>query len=668
MAIFNLGTLTNTINRRETVSQSDPIDVFQFSTKSLGNINVALTDISANVNVDLSLYRDNNNNGIVDASDTFISNSIRAGNADESINVANQPAGNYIIQASPFSPVDNASYSLLLSADNPSNLLPAEFQLGDLEGDRTFINQVGNNNTVDIYAFSIESLENVNINLAGLTSDADIRLIRDSNFNRIVDSNEVILSSTVSGTSSESISLNTPSSYYLQVYQLSGDTNYTLTFDYSPSFDIIRLSVDSNGIQGNRSSGPSSISADGRYVAFTSSASNLVANDTNNSSDVFVRDTVNNTTTLVSVDSNGIQGNGSSGSSSISADGRYVAFTSRASNLVPNNTNRILNNLGVLVRDTVNNTTTLVSVDSNGIQGNEDSFMLSISADGQYVAFQSSANNLVPNDTNGNSDIFVRDTVNNTTTRVSVDSNGIQGNGISNSPSISADGRYVAFSSFSTNLVLNDTNGRLNDDIFVRDIINNTTTLVSVDSNGIQGNSSSFFPSISADGRYIAFSSFASNLVPNDTNNNIGVFVSSTDNIDVFVRDTINNTTTLISLDSNGIQGNSASFSPSISADGRYVAFTSRASNLVPNDTNMREDVFVRDTVDNITTRVSVDPNGIQGNRYSFFPSISADGRYITFTLSASRFDTSDSNVFLVRNPLIPTADFGTLDLSNFNF
>src|SRR6476661_2636040 len=276
---------------------------------------------------------------------------------------------------------------------------------------------------------------------------------------------------------------------------------------------ITPVSVDSAGNLGNSGSTNPAISADGRFVAFYSEASNLVPEDTNGKPDIFVRDRLTNTTTRVSVDSAGNQANSFSNDPSISADGRFVAFTSGASNLVPGGTN---NTSDIFVRATLTNTTTRVSVDSAGNQGNRDAYGASISADGGFLAFESFASNIVPGDTNNTSDIFVRDLLTNTTTRVSVDSAGNLGNVYSGTPSISADGRFVAFYSDATNLVPgDDTNSSR--DILVRDRLTNTTTRVSVDSTGNQANSSSFAPSISADGRFVAFYSEATNLVPGDT-------------------------------------------------------------------------------------------------------------------------------------------------------
>ena len=241
----------------------------------------------------------------------------------------------------------------------------------------------------------------------------------------------------------------------------------------------------------------------------------------NNTSDIFVRDTLTNTTTRVSVDSEGNQVNASSSHSSISTDGRFVAFSSRASNLVTGDTN---NSRDIFVRDTLTNTTTRVSLDSAGNQANEGANNPSISVSGRFVAFSSRASDLVPGDTNNTSDIFVRDTLTNTTTRVSLDSAGNQANDFCLGMSISADGRFVAFSSYSSNLMLRDTNDA--SDVFVRDTLTNTTTRLSVGSEGNQGNQSSFGGSISADGRIVVFDSEASNLVSGDTNNTWDVFAT----------------------------------------------------------------------------------------------------------------------------------------------
>ena len=315
---------------------------------------------------------------------------------------------------------------------------------------------------------------------------------------------------------------------------------------------------------------------------------------------MFVRDLRSGTTQLVSVAADGTQANSDSFGPAISADGRYVAFDSLASNLVPGDTN---DHSDVFVRDRRSGTTQLVSVATDGTQANSDSFDPAISADGRYVAFGSDASNLVPGDTNGTDEVFVRDRRSGTTQLVSVATGGTQANGRSFIPAISADGRYVVFGSDASNLVPGDTNGT--DEVFVRDLRSGTTQRVSVATGGTQANSDSFSPAISADGRYVAFDSDASNLVPGDTNHHA----------DVFVRDLRSGTTQLVSVATDGTQANgNSSYEPAISADGRYVAFGSDASNLVPGDTNENSDVFVRDRQSGTTQRVSVATDGTQAN------------------------------------------------------
>jgi Tol biopolymer transport system component len=347
----------------------------------------------------------------------------------------------------------------------------------------------------------------------------------------------------------------------------------------APAGNTERVSVDSAGNQGNAGSFFSSISADGRFVAFASYATNLVPGDTNGASDIFVHDRQSGITERVSVDSTGNQGDGASYVPAISGDGRFVAFASVATNLVPGDTN---GGWDVFVHDRQTRATERVSVDSTGSQGNNttsaiwNSYRPAISADGRFVAFPSDATNLVPGDTNGRLDVFVHDRQTRTTERVSMDSAGNPGNRDSIQPSISADGRFVAFGSDATNLVSGDTNWWA--DVFVHDRQTRTTERVSVDSAGTQGNGSfSGEPSISADGRFVAFTSDARNLVPGDTN---GI------NADVFVHDRQTRTTERVSVSSAGTQGNWFSGEPSISADGRFVAFYSLADTLVLLDTN----------------------------------------------------------------------------------
>jgi Tol biopolymer transport system component len=393
------------------------------------------------------------------------------------------------------------------------------------------------------------------------------------------------------------------------------------------------VSVDSSGVQGNSVSLWGSISGDGRYVAFRSGS--RLANDPGSFYDIFVRDLQSGTTECASVDSSESGANGDSTSSFISADGRYVAFNSLASNLVTGDTNGFSD---VFVRDRQGGTTERVSVSTGGAQGNAacDDFP-STSSDGRFVAFRSEASNLVPEgDTNGIADIFVRDRQNGTTERVNVATGGAQANAENGDPSISADGRFVAFQSDASNLVAGDTNGVT--DVFVRDRQNGTTERVSVaNGSGAQGNgesSSWHWSSISGDGRFVAFTSFASNLIAGDTSPG------------VFVRDRQSGTTERASVDSTGEIKGFGNFA-SISTDGRYVAFQSFGTILVPDDRNNSNDIFVRDRRRRTTERVSVDSAGVEGNTDSWEPAISADGHFVAFTADASNLDPADANVLL---------------------
>jgi Tol biopolymer transport system component len=351
-----------------------------------------------------------------------------------------------------------------------------------------------------------------------------------------------------------------------------------------------RVSLDSAGVEGNDGSWGASLSDDGRYVAFHSFATNLVAGDTNGKQDVFVRDRTTGTTRRVSVSSAGGEGDNPSYSSSLSADGRYVAFASDATNLVAGDTNA---REDIFVRDRHTGTTYRVSVSSTGAEADGYSYSPSISDDGMYVVFESDATNLVAGDTNAARDVFVRDRAHGTTYRVSRDSAGAEGNGVSENAKISADGRYVAFHSSATNLVAGDTNAVR--DVFVRDRTTGTTTRASKDSAGAEGDDQSLVPSLSADGRYVTFYAAASNLVAGDTNGKY----------DVFVRDRTTGTTTRASKDSAGAEGNGDSSLPGISNDGRYVVFASLATNLVAGDTNGVKDIFVRDRSTGTTYLVS---------------------------------------------------------------
>jgi len=394
-----------------------------------------------------------------------------------------------------------------------------------------------------------------------------------------------------------------------------------------------RVSVSSGGEQGNaHSSGVAAVSADGRYVCFSSLADNLVPGDTNDLYDAFVHDRLTGHTERVSVSSTGEEANGDCTARAISANGRYVVFDSWADNLVADDT---LGAYDVFVHDRLTGETTRVSVPTGGGQANGNNEFSDISADGRFVAFRSNATNLVDGDTNACEDIFVHDRLTGETVRVSVDSDGNQADGDSVTvPSISGDGRRVAFASFATNLVSSDTNG--SGDVFVHDLVTGDTVRVSVSSDGEEGNDDSWEPRFSRDGRYVAFGSEADNLVGLDAN------VSP----DTFVHDLTTGATEVVSLRTVGGSQFPAGGSAwlDINADGRFVAFTSSSIFLVDDDTNEADDVFLYDRFTGETTRVSVDTEGNQGDGYSVQPRLSADGRYVAFVSIASNLVLGDTN------------------------
>ncbi|MCB8944347.1 MAG: hypothetical protein H6658_11410 [Ardenticatenaceae bacterium] len=401
---------------------------------------------------------------------------------------------------------------------------------------------------------------------------------------------------------------------------------------------IKKVSVSSAGVEGNGLSVRSSMSADGRYIAFESTAGNLVEGDTNTCGimtdpgecpDVFVHDRVTGVTRRVSIASDGSQGNDWSSDARISANGRFVAFYSIADNLVPDDTNE---QGDIFVHDLQTGQTTRVSIATDGTEANNWSAYQAISADGRYVAFESMANNLVAGDTNNVRDVFVYDRQTAEMNRVSVASNGTEGNGLSGTASISADGQFVAFYSSATNLVADDNNGQA--DVFLHDRNTQQTILISKADNGTLGNGWSTWNAISENGEFVAFFSHANNLVVGDTNGEGDVFLyqRSTEQV------------SRISVGYDGSEANGYSLPTFVAADGRYILFYSEATNIVPDDTSSAIDAFVHDRQSGVTTRVSVTPNGVQGNHISVPTSISSDGTIITFDSDADNLVTNDNN------------------------
>jgi Tol biopolymer transport system component len=379
----------------------------------------------------------------------------------------------------------------------------------------------------------------------------------------------------------------------------------------------------------NAKSSFGSISADGRYVAFQSDATNLVAGDTNGVGDVFTRDRITGVTVRISVSSSGTQSNGYSAISGVSANGRFVTMDSDATNLVVGDLN---NWRDVFVHDVLTGSTKLVSVSTSGTQANGLSAISSVSDDGRFVVFQSDAPNLVSGDANGNFDIFLRDLLALTTTCVSRSTAGVPSNGSSQTCDITPDGRFVGFASTGSNIVVGDTNNAF--DVFVLDRPTNIIERVSVATGGAQGGANSYAPSLSADGRFVAFYSVASNLVAGDTNG-LG---------DAFVRDRQLGTTVRVNLTSAGAQVFDQTDGPLMCRNGRFVAFDCYATNLVPGDTNGYADVFVHDLLTGGTERVSLSTSGGQSNEACLLTGASSDGRFIAFYPGGSNLVAGDTN------------------------
>jgi Tol biopolymer transport system component len=431
------------------------------------------------------------------------------------------------------------------------------------------------------------------------------------------------------------------------------------------------ISVAGDGTPGDGDSFTTpAISADGRYVALQSTSTNLIPGSASGFADIYLRDTCigaasgcTPSTTRISVNDSGELPNGNSRSPAISADARYVLFDSSASNLVSGDTN---GQSDVFMRSTCIGApdgcvphTFRVSLTNGGSEGNDDSRVGTVSADGRYVAFHSVATNLVSGDTNGYLDVFVRDTClgvaagcTPSTIRVSVATDGTQGDNHSFNAMISENGRYVAFKTGAKNLVPNSPTGI--PDMLVRDTCRGaasacspSTMNVNIAYDGGQPDGQlDIAPSIDTTGRHVAFTSFSNNLVTNDTN---GL-------ADVFVRDTCagasgcTQRTGRISVAFDGSQSNQGSADPSISADGRYVAFDSLATNLIPGGTLAPKDVFVRDTCfgaascSPTTILVSRSLSGSDGNGESLNPALSSNGQYVVFMSSATSLIDSGSN------------------------
>lgn len=416
-----------------------------------------------------------------------------------------------------------------------------------------------------------------------------------------------------------------------------------------PQADTTLVSLGLNGYAAAGASGQPSVSAEARWIAFSSLAPNLVANDANSLQDIFVLDRRVGGITRASVSSAGTPANNHAIFPRISADGRWVSFQSFASNLVAGDGNGLED---IFLRDLQTNTTECVSVSPQGAPGSGGptgpffpyETASALSAEGRWVVFASAFTNLVPGDTNAVRDIFLRDRQSNTTRRVSVSSSGVQANGGSRWPVITRDGRWIAFQSSASNLVAGDTNGKA--DIFLHDTLRGTTELVSRAHDGAPANADCEQPTLSESGLRVAFSSVSSNLIPGDTN---GQF-------DIFVRELDTRITRRVSVGQGGVQSNGNSHAPELSANGRYLAYWSLATNHVAADLNARADVFRTDLDTGTTVRVSLSETGAEVGDNSTAPAISADARFVSW----------ESTGFFVPNDFNSQSDVLLRDTASF--
>jgi uncharacterized repeat protein (TIGR01451 family) len=411
------------------------------------------------------------------------------------------------------------------------------------------------------------------------------------------------------------------------------------------------VSVSSDGTGANNQSDMPAISGDGRFVAFVSLADNLVPEDTNGFADTFVHDRLTDTTERVSVSSRERQGNADSGLigvaayPAISSDGRFVAFVSQADNLVSGDRN---GNADVFVRDRLLGTTERVSVNSAGEEADVGGEGPAISADGRFVAFQSQAQNLVPG---GNpflfvDQVYVHDRETGTTEIISVNAAGEPGNSLNVQADISADGRFVVFSSFAENLVPGPQSGL---QVYLRDRLAGTIERITEDALGNPGDGSSVRPRVSLDGRFVAFQTNSGNLIGDGNHES-----------HILVQDRLAGAFERVSATSTGEPADLLSEHPDITPDGRFVTFFSLATNLVADDTNNRRDIFVRDRQTGTVVRVSVSTAGVEGNSESQWPTISDDGLVTAFQSGADNLVPNANGGIFVHDDR-PAADLSVV-------
>jgi hypothetical protein len=402
--------------------------------------------------------------------------------------------------------------------------------------------------------------------------------------------------------------------------------------------DITCISAGGDGLPADGDSRNFGASRNGRLWAYSSFATNLVAGDENDHRDVFVFDRKSEKTELVSVASDGTQGDGDSHNGRMTGNGRFVVFQSAATNLVPGDTNE---QVDVFVRDLRKGTTVRISTTEDGTEADEGCAWPNISANGRYIAYRSSATTLVPGDTNGVGDVFVFDRKRRTTERASFRSDGSQTTETVIRHTISPSGRFVAFVSAEDGIVPDDSNGLI--DVFVVDRKRGTVERVSRAYDGGEIDAGCFQPGFPLNDRYVTYPSEATNLVPGDTN---GVQ-------DVFRYDRKRRSTTRVTVLPDGSEPNDWTDAVRYARGKRLVLFRSAATNWVADDTNGVPDVFLMDTRAGTVVRLSENADGVEGNNWSSRPIVTRNGRLVSIFSSASNLVPGDDNetydVFLIR-------------------
>jgi hypothetical protein len=398
-------------------------------------------------------------------------------------------------------------------------------------------------------------------------------------------------------------------------------------------------SIESRATGGTQANGAStlnftgnSMSADARYIAFDSYGTNLTTTDNNGNIDVFLRDRVANVTTCCSLNSSGKTGNNYSQYPTISADGRYVVFESLASDLVANDHN---GGSDVFVYDASTGALARASVTSSGAEANSSSHTASISADGRYVVFTSLATNLSASDTNNKADVYVRDLALGTTTLVSTDASGTVGNNTSWDASISDDGNFVAFRSMATNFGATDSGGFY--DVFLKDVATGAIVRVSSKPGGAEANDESFHARVCGDGSKVFYTTLATDILTPDANGSYG---------DVLVYDVATGVTSRVDVSTAGKQATRPASNPSPSTDGRYCSFQSDDANLDPilNAAGGYQHIFVRDLVQGRCVAQTLTSGFVTANNNSFVSSITGNGQQLAFLSMATNLDPTDAN------------------------